>query len=94
MLVGDHNSARMTTNETIVSQCGFGMWCYRKLPAAVIDWIFYGLHINMLWGMVEHAKNVLLWVVIFTRGQFWPSGIVVACVCVSVCPSIMCLSER
>ena len=22
---------------------------------------------------------------IFTRGQFWPSGIVVACVCVSVC---------
>ena len=37
---------------------------------------------------------------IFTRGQFWPSGIVVACVCVyvcvcvSVCPSIMSLSER
>ena len=34
----------------------------------------------------------------FTRGQFWPSGIVVACVClcvcVSVCPSIMSLSER
>ena len=29
----------------------------------------------------------------FTLGQFWPSGIVVACVCVcmcvSVCPSIM-----
>ena len=22
---------------------------------------------------------------VFTRGQFWPSGIVVACVCVSVC---------
>ena len=39
---------------------------------------------------------------IFTRGQFWPSGIVVACVCVcvcmcvcvSVCPSIMSLSVR
>ena len=27
---------------------------------------------------------------IFTRGQFWPSGIVVAC----VCPSIMSLSAR
>ena len=27
-------------------------------------------------------------VVIFTRGQFWPSGIVVACVCLSVCPSV------
>ena len=41
---------------------------------------------------------------IFTRGQFWPSGIVVACVCVcvcvcvsvclSVCVSITCLSGR
>ena len=25
---------------------------------------------------------------IFTRGQFWPSGIVVACVCLSVCVSV------
>ena len=25
---------------------------------------------------------------VFTRGQFWPSGIVVACVCVSVCPCV------
>ena len=24
----------------------------------------------------------------FNRGQFWPSGIVVACVCVSVCPCV------
>ena len=24
----------------------------------------------------------------FTRGQFWPSGIVIACVCVSVCVSV------
>ena len=37
---------------------------------------------------------------IFTRGQFWPSGIVVACVCVCVClsvclcVSITCLSTR
>ena len=35
-----------------------------------------------------------------TLGQFWPSGIVVACVCVcvyvcvSVCPSIMSLYEQ
>ena len=28
---------------------------------------------------------------IFTRGQFWPSGIVVACVCVYVC---VCLCVR
>ena len=26
--------------------------------------------------------------IFFTRGQFWPSGIVVACVCVSVCPCV------
>ena len=25
---------------------------------------------------------------IFTRGQFWPSGIVVACVCLCVCPCV------
>ena len=35
---------------------------------------------------------------IFTRGQLWPSGIVVACVClcvcVCVCPSIISLSGR
>ena len=24
----------------------------------------------------------------FTQGQFWPSGIVVAVVCLSVCPSV------
>ena len=28
------------------------------------------------------------WIRIFTRGQFWPSGIVVACVCVCVCLSV------
>ena len=25
---------------------------------------------------------------IFTRGQFWPWGIVIACVCVCVCQSV------
>ena len=25
---------------------------------------------------------------VFTRGQFWPSGVVVACVCVSVCSCV------
>ena len=31
---------------------------------------------------------------VFTRGQFWPSGIVVACICVSVCPCINHLLVR
>ena len=29
----------------------------------------------------------------YTQGQFWPSGIAVACVCLSVCVS-MCRSVR
>ena len=41
-------------------------------------------------------KNLLAFCIIFTRGQFWPSGIVVACVCVCVsvclyvCQSLAC----
>ena len=31
--------------------------------------------------------------IIFTRGQFWPSGIVVACVCLSMCVSV-CVCVR
>ena len=31
---------------------------------------------------------------IFTRTQFWPSGIVVACVSVSVCVSLACLCDN
>ena len=31
---------------------------------------------------------------LFTRGQFWPSGIVIACVCVSVCVSVcVCINH-
>ena len=31
---------------------------------------------------------------VFTRGQFWPSGIVVACVCLSVCVSLcVCINN-
>ena len=36
----------------------------------------------------RYLKSPSFWF-IFTRGQFWPSGIVVACVCVCVC---VCLS--
>ena len=32
-------------------------------------------------------------IILFTRGQFWPSGIVVACVCLSVCVSV-CVCVR
>ena len=32
--------------------------------------------------------------ILFTRGQFWPLGIVVGCVCLSVCAVSTCLSAR
>ena len=40
-----------------------------------------------------HLIKYLLTTFIFTRGQFWPSGIVVACVCLSVCVSV-CVCVR
>ena len=44
---------------------------------------------------ISKLKNVKFWQ-IFTRGQFWPSVIVIVpvCVSVSVCVSITCLSAR
>ena len=39
-------------------------------------------------GRVLIALQATRIVVIVTRGQFWPSGIVVACVCLSVCVSV------
>ena len=37
-------------------------------------------------GTPTHTPNYGKW--LFTRGQYWPSGIVVACVCPSVRPSV------
>ena len=45
---------------------------------------------NFLIGAVVEDCGVLI-TTVFTRGQFWPSGIVVACVCVCVCVCV-CLS--
>ena len=47
-----------------------------------------------LWYVFQtfvRCKIVFHWhenFMVFTRGQFWPSGIVVACVCLTVCPSV------
>ena len=60
---------------------------------------FYSLRdiLHFMLYMIRRHGNVILIkfsllvspeFVIFTRGQFWPSGIVVACVCLSVCPSV------
>ena len=48
----------------------------------------YFLKIEVAYSTLFVAQTLLI---LFTRGQFWPSGIVVACVCVCVCVSV-CLS--
>ena len=45
--------------------------------------MFYMIIVNYVIGHLT-IRNKL----IFTRGQFWPSGIVIACVCGSVCPCV------
>ena len=47
---------------------------------------------SLTYGDKNEQHNSLLSV--FTRGQFWPSGIVVACVCLSVCPSVCAVTVR
>ena len=40
------------------------------------------------WYSVQCNNSKCIWKIIFTEGQFWPSGIVVAFVRLSVCPSV------
>ena len=58
-----------------------------KCNKAQPSYIFLGL--LYLLSVIETHKlvNIVLdyWGTLFTRGQFWPSGIVIACVCVCVC---------
>ena len=43
-------------------------------------------------------KHIEVWrciyVAFFTQGQFWPSGIVIACLCLSVCQLWACLHDN
>ena len=68
------------------------------------NWNFTMLHLSSLVGENWQQSTLLPWLqmeladtslltAIFTRGQFWPSGIVVACVCLSVCVSV-CVCVR
>ena len=43
------------------------------------------------WSSAVRRCSNCSWVIdnFITRGQFWPSGIVLACVCVSVCPCVL-----
>ena len=58
-------------------------WCWVKM-----DTIFQTAFSNLFSRM-----NIIAFLFLITRGQFWPSGIVVACVCVCVCMCV-CLCVR
>ena len=47
-------------------------------------------------GKSGKSQGILWWMpmILFTRGQFWPSGIVIACVCGSVCPCVCVYQSR
>ena len=47
--------------------------------------------VHSIWNFETWRYSEKLWFWIFTRGQFWPSGIVVASVCVCMC---VCLCVR
>ena len=52
--------------------------------------MLFCLTCNCQWYQWQvHLRCTVQWFAnFFTRGQFWPSGIVVACVCVSVCSCV------
>ena len=52
-----------------------------------------GPYILYIIRIMNNFAILLQTIFIFTRGQFWPSGIVVACVCLSVCVSV-CVCVR
>ena len=58
-----------------------------KLTYWIVSELFYSSHgIDSHHVQYQNHGFVSIWV--FTRGQYWPSGIVVACVCVYVCLSV------
>ena len=97
--------------EKVCEQHGYDLICiwyemsFTSISNMMMLWYGNAFHmIDPLWGeftghrMVPLLKGSNAKLCFFTRGQFWPSGIVVACVCLSVCPSVCavttCLSAR
>ena len=61
----------------------------RSNPGNLMSWSHFtnADHDRLMISIKYEAKQFI------TRGQFWPSGIVVACVCLSVCVSV-CVCVR
>ena len=80
------NQAWLTSNHTPLISCHFlGSDCSSSFHPFVykslIRWTSY-LVDTFMNGLFRHEKLIVILWRIFTRGQFWPPGIVVACVCV------------
>ena len=71
------------------------MQSHNSVPHRAAPWPGLPL-LNLLWQKHEGKELIspILLFFVFTRGQFWPSGIVVACVCVSVCPCVRVCQSR
>ena len=71
--------------------CNWWKWLMRYIKPYSVQPLCYFMYVNDFVAIKSYYFHA-----VFTRGQFWPSGIVVAsvCVCVCVCPSIMSFSER
>ena len=75
------------------------MWCQEfdiYLLANICTYIYrYRYHpLDKRYGFsLSVQPEITSLLMVFTRGQFWPSGIVVACVCLSVCVSV-CVCVR
>ena len=69
-----------------VAKLWYFLWCTPEQTAEQT------VEMLMIWDTLALIVTSRLWskqiglYCVFTRGQFWPSGIVVACVCLCVCP--------
>ena len=82
VLKNSRNAALKVNNPLTSGRCG------RNFNSSDRDGIF------QLLKLPKHQQAWCSRVNFITRGQFWPSGIVVGCVCLSVCAVSTCLSAR
>ena len=84
MFIVSHKRSMPNRRHVIISTCDLVYWC---INASV------GLNVLTYWPLADV-------VVIFTRGQLWPSDIVIAsvcvcvCMCVCVCQSSVCPDDN
>ena len=91
----DEKSGITLTKDDPINWFTFLFQGISELSIQVLCWLITNPLCHVVWGCnKDKSLTAVLFSVytyVFTRGQFWPSGIVVAWVCVCVCLSV-CLS--